>query len=109
MSNTRCRKFPWSKGAVREWMADSPSFALELDVPRKKQSRILSYRELKSVKGLNYSRPTLARWEEKGEFPQRIQISPGRIGWYEHEVDEHVAEKAEARHLSVRNKRKPGI
>ena len=81
----------------------------EVRVEPKKTSRILTYAELKSVKGITATRPTISRWEEKGQFPQRIQISPGRIGWYEHEVDEHVSEKAEARHLSVRNKRKPCI
>ena len=66
-------------------------------VATKKQSRILTYPELKLRKGIPYSRQHLERLEKAGEFPRRIQISAGRIGWYEHEIDEWLRKKADAR------------
>lgn len=36
------------------------------------------------------SRSTIWRQEEEGEFPSRRQISSGRIGWLEEEVDEWI-------------------
>jgi prophage regulatory protein len=32
------------------------------------------------------SQSTLWRMERKGQFPKRIQISTGRVAWYESEV-----------------------
>jgi len=66
-------------------------------VATKKQSRILTYAELKPVKGINFSRQHLARLEKAGKFPHRIQVSPARIGWVEFEVDAWLQSKAEAR------------
>ena len=60
-------------------------------------SRLLTYPELKLLKGIPYSRQHLYRLEKAGEFPLRIQISPGRIAWYEHEIDEHLKRKASTR------------
>lgn len=34
-----------------------------------------------------YSAPTIDRLEKVGEFPKRVQLGPGAIGWLEHEVD----------------------
>jgi prophage regulatory protein len=66
-------------------------------VATKKQSRILTYPELKSLKGIGYCRQHLRRMEDAGEFPCRIQLSPGRVGWYEHEIDEWLRKRADAR------------
>ena len=66
-------------------------------VTQERQSRILLYHELKSLKGIPYSRVHVRRLEKAGEFPRRIQISRGRMGWYEHEIDEWLRKKADAR------------
>jgi len=29
---------------------------------------------------------TLRRWVRNGDFPEPVQVSPGRIGWYSDEV-----------------------
>ena len=63
----------------------------------KKQSRILTYPELKLLKGIPYTRQHLDRLEKSDEFPGRIQISAGRIGWLEDEIDEWLGSKADAR------------
>ena len=62
----------------------------------KKQSRWLSYKELKPLKGISYSRIHLKRLEDAGKFPKRIK-SGARIYWYEHEVDEWKQSQADAR------------
>ena len=67
--------------------------------PKKKQSRILTYAELKTLKGITYSRQHLKRLEDAGKFPRRINPSPGRMGWLEDEVDEWLQSKADARAL----------
>jgi prophage regulatory protein len=43
--------------------------------------RLISFTELKSLVGLPYSRATLWRMERRGDFPQRIKLSPRRSAW----------------------------
>lgn len=33
--------------------------------------------------------PTLVRWEKKGNFPQRQELSPGKKVWLRAEVEEY--------------------
>ena len=54
-----------------------------------RRHRLLGALEVKSRTGL--SRTTLWRLERANEFPARRQISPNRVGWFEHEVDAWVA------------------
>ncbi len=42
--------------------------------------QILSLDDIRA-RGIRLSRTTLWRLERDGQFPQRIQVSPGRIGW----------------------------
>ena len=42
----------------------------------------------------NLSRVTIWRMERAGEFPQRINISPNRVGWREDDINEWI----ESRH-----------
>jgi predicted DNA-binding transcriptional regulator AlpA len=60
-----------------------------------KQSRWLTYDELKTLKGIDCCRMTLKRWEEAGTFPKRIK-SGARVYWWEHEVDEWKQRQADA-------------
>jgi prophage regulatory protein len=62
----------------------------------KKQSRWLSYKELKPLKGISYSRIHLKRLEDAGKFPKRIECG-ARVYWCEHEVDEWKQRQADAR------------
>ena len=104
------RKMPRLRAAaMRELLAKSGAQqvpARNVRVPRdlsgvttKKRSRILIFAELKLLKGINFSRQHLARLEKAGKFPRRIQVSPARIGWYVHEIDEWLEIKANARFL----------
>ena len=57
--------------------------------------RLLSYRQLVEEKGLRYSRTHLRRlmydpnYAHLG-FPKCVEVSPGRIAWYEHEIDAYL-------------------
>ena len=48
--------------------------------------RILLSPEIEQKTGL--SDTTRWRLERRGEFPARVQLSPGRIGWIESQIDE---------------------
>jgi prophage regulatory protein len=64
---------------------------------RPKQIRLIIFQELRSVKGIAYSRMQLSRLMKAGIFPQAIRLSSSRIAWVEAEVDAWIAAKAEAR------------
>jgi len=62
--------------------------------------RILRFPELRSRKGISYSRMHIDRLEKAGRFPKRFDIGANSVGWLEHEIDAWIAEKAAARDRS---------
>lgn len=54
--------------------------------------RILRFADVRAATGL--SRPTIWRLEHRGEFPKRIQISAGAVGWKQSELEEWISNKA---------------
>ena len=46
--------------------------------------KILRFEDLKSL--FKISRSSIARWEEKKQFPRRIRIGSNSIGWCSNEV-----------------------
>ena len=64
--------------------------------------KILTYTDLKPLKGIPYSKVQLWRLEKEKKFPARIPIGPNRHGWAEHEIDAHIAECIAARDSGVR-------
>ncbi|CAN0454663.1 unnamed protein product [Phaeothamnion confervicola] len=61
--------------------------------------RILTTKEVCAL--LRYSRTHLTRMENQGKFISRVQIGPGRVGYYEHEVRAWLASRPRV------SKRKP--
>jgi predicted DNA-binding transcriptional regulator AlpA len=59
--------------------------------------KLLTFPELKSVKGIPFTRRHVARLEDNGSFPVRVKIGQHRIGWIESEIDAHISELAAAR------------
>jgi predicted DNA-binding transcriptional regulator AlpA len=59
--------------------------------------KFLSYPELKSLKGVPYTRRHLRDLVRDVKFPQPVEISEARIAWIEDEVDAWQAAKAAAR------------
>jgi len=50
--------------------------------------KILSYDDLRTEKGVVYSRVHLWRLEKAGQFPRRVPLSAARHGWVDSEVDD---------------------
>lgn len=48
-------------------------------------------------RGIHYSNVHLLRLEAEGKFPRRVYLSPARVVWIEHEIDEYVARCIAAR------------
>lgn len=46
--------------------------------------RLLPWRQVRDITGL--SRTTAWRRQKAGDFPVAVQISPGRVGWWESEL-----------------------
>jgi prophage regulatory protein len=59
--------------------------------------KLLAYSDLKPTKGIRYSKVQLWRKEKRGEFPKRVPLGAARHGWLEHEIDEWIAARAQAR------------
>ena len=49
--------------------------------------RLVSFGELKTLKGIGYSRVHLNRLVQAGAFPAPIPVGGNRVGWDEEEVD----------------------
>ncbi len=45
-------------------------------------------REQLAARGVPFSNVHLLRLEKAGGFPRRVQITPGRVGWVESEVED---------------------
>ncbi len=52
--------------------------------------RLILFEELRPLKGIHYSRTTLKRKEDAGEFPLRVRHGR-RFGYHEDEIDAHLA------------------
>jgi len=57
--------------------------------------RVIRKPELLNMLGL--SDPTIWRMERDGNFPRRIRLGGNSVGWFETEVREWLAQRAEAR------------
>jgi predicted DNA-binding transcriptional regulator AlpA len=58
-------------------------------VPQDAPVRILTFAGLKEC-GIPYTRQHIGRLEAAGQFPDRIQLGGGRVGWIENEVAEWI-------------------
>jgi predicted DNA-binding transcriptional regulator AlpA len=59
--------------------------------------KLLRFDELKSVKGIPFTRRHIARLEDNGDFPVRVKIGQHCVGWVDSEIDAHLAELMAAR------------
>lgn len=50
--------------------------------------KLIGKKSTKDKTGLSDS--TIWREEREGRFPQRVQISPNRVGWYEDEINDWI-------------------
>lgn len=59
--------------------------------------RILQITELKTIKGIPYSRPHLYKLMAQDLFPKPLKLGPNRIGFLEKEIDSWIEERADER------------
>jgi prophage regulatory protein len=56
---------------------------------------------------LDHPHPTtLARWEAAGKFPQRVQLGPNSVGWFEDEIEAWL-EGRQRIHTTATGRRSP--
>ena len=62
------------------------------------KKRALRYEQLKSEKGITWSRQYIRRLEKAGRFPHHFYVGPQTIAWLESEIDTWLDERiAESR------------
>jgi prophage regulatory protein len=54
--------------------------------------RILSFSELKSDKGIKFSRQHVHRLVQAGRFPRPVKVGENTNGWIEGEIDTYLIE-----------------
>jgi prophage regulatory protein len=59
--------------------------------------KLLGFNELKSTRGITFSRQHIWRLEQAKKFPIRVPVGEHHIGWVEAEIDAYIAEKIAAR------------
>lgn len=63
--------------------------------------RIISFKDLKSEKGIPYSRPQLYRLIDAKRFPRPLPIGGNRVAFLESELDAWLSAKQEERDSEV--------
>jgi predicted DNA-binding transcriptional regulator AlpA len=59
--------------------------------------KLLTFPELKSLKGIPFTRRHIDRMEANGDFPVRVAVGQRHVAWVESEIDEHVSRLMTAR------------
>jgi prophage regulatory protein len=59
--------------------------------------RIVRFPELKSAYGIPYTRMHIDRLEKAKQFPMRVRLGPGCVGWVADEVANWIAERVARR------------
>ena len=59
--------------------------------------RVLSFEQLRTQKGIEYSRVHLWRLVNSSQFPAPIKLGPGRNAWVESEIDSWLSDRVAER------------
>lgn len=65
--------------------------------------RLVTYPELRTRKGISWTRQYVDRIERDGKFPQRIQTGANSIAWLEAEIDAWIRARPRGRIRDRRN------
>jgi predicted DNA-binding transcriptional regulator AlpA len=65
-----------------------------------KPTKLLSFAELTTTRGITFSRRHLKRLEDEKKFPLRVVLGENRIGWAVTEIDEWLAAKLAERYAA---------
>jgi prophage regulatory protein len=52
--------------------------------------KLVSKKDLKTVYGIPYCLPHIARLEAAGKFPKRLRLGACRVAWYADEVEDWI-------------------
>ena len=63
--------------------------------------RVLSYDDLRSQRGITFSKVHLWRLERAGKFPKRIPLGESRHGWLDTEIDDWLLSRMAARNVGA--------
>jgi prophage regulatory protein len=58
-----------------------------------KPTKLLSFAQLTTTRGITFSRRHLKRLEDEKKFPLRVVLGENKIGWVVTEVDEWLASR----------------
>jgi prophage regulatory protein len=59
----------------------------------KKSPKLLSFADLRAVKGISFSRAHIYRMIDKGTFPKSIQTGEKSVAFVEEEIDQWIEQK----------------
>ncbi len=59
-------------------------------------TKLINFADLKSSKGIAYSRDHLRRMVKEGRFPAPVPLSEARIAWRESDIDDWVERRFQA-------------
>jgi len=59
--------------------------------------RLISFKQLRPEKGIEYSRDHLRRMCAEGRFPKPVRLSAARIYFKEDEIDAYIEQRAAER------------
>jgi prophage regulatory protein len=62
-----------------------------------KPTKLISFAELTTTRGITFSRRHLKRLEDERKFPRRVVLGENKIGWVATEVDEWLAARLAVR------------
>ena len=62
--------------------------------------RLVTKKELKSLFGVPYCSPHIARLEAAGQFPKRIRLGACRVAWLSEEVQSWIDERVANRDMA---------
>ena len=62
--------------------------------------KILNAKQVTQI--TNLSRVTLWRMERAGKFPQRISISPNRVGWRDDDINNWIDSRPQVNSITLR-------
>ncbi|MGI3075806.1 helix-turn-helix transcriptional regulator [Vibrio alginolyticus] len=65
--------------------------------------KLVSINEI--LKSIGVSRATIYRWMDAGTFPTSIDISEGRVAWYEYEVIEWIDSRPRTQGLNRKHEK----
>ncbi|MFA0713961.1 helix-turn-helix transcriptional regulator [Vibrio splendidus] len=57
------------------------------------------------LKAIGVSRATIYRWRDAGTFPNSIDVSEGRVAWYENEVKEWIYSRPRTQGLNRKHEK----